>query len=478
MKALILWLFLIFGHIVVFATNDTIISNFNDQVIRDVIEFRSFYILTGWLNFGTSFESYIIKIEKNGGQVTELSYEPNTACIKSFKVLDKIVIFRQRYPTSESNAELIFSCLDTNLITLSEKTLHLPFGVHDLSLIDIELGEDSSYYVSATTEDRTVSPSICDILIYHLSSNGDSISAKYFIGVPDFMRACYANIFANNKLYVFTSHLHQVGTLGSMIVYDTSLNAIDTFDIPNDLYDIYSPSLINDSTFAILTKGVPSSKVYLSLIDNSAKLYVSKPYGYNNTLMYPAFISSLSTNINKKIFFCATKDLSMTNPYFGHGKPSQLMISKTDQYLNDQWITLYGGDRYYAATTIVSTSDGGCVLIATCNDTINHAGKRNILVLKLDSSGSYTNVSELELSTSIIRVFPNPANDIINVDIGYGMRLPGRITVYNGSGNEILQESIKSEIFSISIKNLRSGIYIIKIVDNRNRTVMSKFIKK
>lgn len=88
------------------------------------------------------------------------------------------------------------------------------------------------------------------------------------------------------------------------------------------------------------------------------------------------------------------------------------------------------------------------------------------------------------LPTSDIRLYPNPSNgDVINLNIANNMEKPSKITISNINGKVVyqknqLQLAESDNTISIQFGNrLKSGTYIIKVVDNIN-TYHQKFIVK
>ncbi|MDR2913833.1 MAG: T9SS type A sorting domain-containing protein, partial [Tannerella sp.] len=79
-------------------------------------------------------------------------------------------------------------------------------------------------------------------------------------------------------------------------------------------------------------------------------------------------------------------------------------------------------------------------------------------------------------------LFPNPANDFVNITISLEKKESVKITLYDLSGKLLQQHSCpnpeKDEFHkTININNLNSGIYIIKAIVG-NKIISEKVIKK
>lgn len=86
--------------------------------------------------------------------------------------------------------------------------------------------------------------------------------------------------------------------------------------------------------------------------------------------------------------------------------------------------------------------------------------------------------TEQEITTQKVKVFPNPATNVVNV---LGLRNSSRadIIVSDTYGNIVLnhQWEIKNQALNLPISNLDSGIYMISI-RSENQHVKTKFYKK
>ncbi len=93
-------------------------------------------------------------------------------------------------------------------------------------------------------------------------------------------------------------------------------------------------------------------------------------------------------------------------------------------------------------------------------------------------SDLFSSVNELSKAKSEVIVFPNPANNIINIYLKQFKNLQNKsISIYNIQGQLLLQQEIKQQLTEINISNYTKGIYIVKII-NDNNTSVTKFIKE
>lgn len=77
-----------------------------------------------------------------------------------------------------------------------------------------------------------------------------------------------------------------------------------------------------------------------------------------------------------------------------------------------------------------------------------------------------------EFETTDITIFPNPTSDTITINTGYTIK---QVILHNIHGQKI---SCNYENGTLDMHHLSSGMYILKIIDDRNRVVVRKIIKK
>ena len=89
---------------------------------------------------------------------------------------------------------------------------------------------------------------------------------------------------------------------------------------------------------------------------------------------------------------------------------------------------------------------------------------------------STVSVEDLNHSSDKLKIFPNPTNDIFNIDLSE-MSI-STIAIYNYTGQIVHQErDVKSNSFSFDLSNFFSGIYYLRLESYGNVTTF-KIIKK
>ena len=87
-----------------------------------------------------------------------------------------------------------------------------------------------------------------------------------------------------------------------------------------------------------------------------------------------------------------------------------------------------------------------------------------------------TDLSDIEKFESEIQIYPNPTNDIVNIQLQNLPENKSDIYVYDFSGKLILNSSFSDDNTSIDLSNYSTGVYFIKIV-TENQIINKKIIK-
>lgn len=76
-------------------------------------------------------------------------------------------------------------------------------------------------------------------------------------------------------------------------------------------------------------------------------------------------------------------------------------------------------------------------------------------------------------------VYPNPAIDNVQVDMGQSFSGLGEITIYDMSSSIVKQQSLMTSRTSINISSLNSGVYLVQVTDNNGEySKVERLVKK
>lgn len=74
-----------------------------------------------------------------------------------------------------------------------------------------------------------------------------------------------------------------------------------------------------------------------------------------------------------------------------------------------------------------------------------------------------------------LNVFPNPVSDILTIDNNEKIKL---VQIYNIRGQEVKSIPVQKSNKNISVADLNSGVYILKVIDNNGASAIQKIVKK
>ena len=108
---------------------------------------------------------------------------------------------------------------------------------------------------------------------------------------------------------------------------------------------------------------------------------------------------------------------------------------------------------------VVSVDDGYCV------------GKDSITVIVNGIDG----IEDIDMS-SLISIYPNPVNDVLNIEMG-GVDV-SEIQIINAMGQVVYQNEINSDVMSVDVSDFVSGIYFVRFIDGASVSEAVKIIKR
>ncbi|MBL7829631.1 MAG: T9SS type A sorting domain-containing protein [Saprospiraceae bacterium] len=136
--------------------------------------------------------------------------------------------------------------------------------------------------------------------------------------------------------------------------------------------------------------------------------------------------------------------------------------------------------------------DGSLLITGWWRDTLpDPYYDTNVWLIKLDSNGCYnpgcvgndsvtTTQNIIVIGREMIKLSPNPANDYLKVSWNKTPTPAKSLVVYDLSGKAILQSLIsdKSGSTELSISELPSGLYVLKIFGDKWESAPEKFVKE
>ena len=89
-----------------------------------------------------------------------------------------------------------------------------------------------------------------------------------------------------------------------------------------------------------------------------------------------------------------------------------------------------------------------------------------------------TSVNDLENEKLEVVVYPNPANEIINVASRASAAEPQKTSIVNLLGEEVLTETLITNNSTLKTDNLKSGVYFVTLTNQYGKSITKKIIKE
>ena len=148
------------------------------------------------------------------------------------------------------------------------------------------------------------------------------------------------------------------------------------------------------------------------------------------------------------------------------------LIGSSTICVNETGTLVASGANSYTWSTsgngsIINVSPGITTTYSVQGTDNNGCLGSNSITLYVDEC---TGISELKNKDNEFRIYPNPVNEILNVEFG-GVK-NAQIFVYDVCGKEIMSNQIERGVSQINVSALAKGIYFIKI-----EARIQKFVK-
>ncbi len=195
--------------------------------------------------------------------------------------------------------------------------------------------------------------------------------------------------------------------------------------------------------------------------------------GPNNLMNYPVIQSATLNTIT------GVTTISGIIDYTINGGPSGIII---ELFKSDNNISGYGQGKEFIGSAIADASGNwnlnvsginfGDVVTTTATDALGNTSEFS----KNKSVGTYTNISENENSSDIF-IFPNPAKESITIDFTAYSNDYFFVELFSIDGKLLRHIVITQNKTDVNISYLSSGIYIIKIIGNKD-VAIKKLVKE
>ena len=111
-------------------------------------------------------------------------------------------------------------------------------------------------------------------------------------------------------------------------------------------------------------------------------------------------------------------------------------------------------------------------------DSMPHQWGKDRFVLILNAVSTTTGIDiESNITNTKMLVYPNPASDVLNISINNTSFKNSIISIFNISGNEVLNSIMNGASTQLNIESLSNGVYFVKVKNENGFDRTVKFIK-
>jgi len=473
----------------IYFSNDTL-----DQIIRYGFYYEdSHYFIThsgewhipsGSLLYETEgYNCYLIKLDSSLNVNDSLLFEPLEGYLLNAKkvlVLDDTIYASGRAIKPDNSDEQIFFNRYTMDFQLIDYSL---FG--DTSLIeimsDIIINDKNNFVISSMITTQSYEDKY--FILFECNKHGDLL--RSVTDTSWHLEGAYCMQLPESKKYHFIDMFH-------ISIYDSTLTLQNTF-FPNYfnqlLYMYQNTYYENDKYFigGIAAQGYGSKSnfdnalgshidITYYLLDDQAK---SVDSGYIYLPDTIDFCNGLDYSSSGNLCYGGTHD-AYFGPEFisGFEQDYRWLVVKNLNYetQNENWFFRYGGDANYYMYGLYLTPDNECIVYSTRYDWHNADSlERDILIIKIDSTGTLVGNNTSISMVQFCKVYPNPGSNQLNIEV---VNLEGHFELFDMHGVRVISESFVGSYTSISTDFLKSGVYFYKITDTNNEKInIGKWVK-
>ncbi len=313
-------------------------------------------------------------------------------------------------------------------------------------------------------------------LTFKMDSNGEFLIVNYFESESDYILGIQKS--RNDSTFMIQGY--------NLYEIDENLDSLTAIpNMPNFFngVTIADARLLNDSitlvTFTQREFHTPNKKILgIAKLDTSYQIVDTILIKRSpDTSVFPMIENSIDFLEDDLVYIGAKYSLSDNN--LGQYR-TWILISQYDSLLNLNWQRTYGGDENYQIFGMKATMDNGCIVYGRKRPLSDEPFFSNGLrfLMKINSSGQLTHLSEVEINPIAFDIFPNPASDkvyIKDLEERNNLKDPISIKVISLSGKTVIERSPYDD--GIDIGYLISGVYIIQVFEGNRVVQSSRFVK-
>ena len=155
-------------------------------------------------------------------------------------------------------------------------------------------------------------------------------------------------------------------------------------------------------------------------------------------------------------------------------KTGTYKIMFSDMSTFDNKFQAYFVDHFLNKNTLIN--EGGIYSFNIDTNNLFTYGNTRFEIVFVESNTSHENILNRKNQTQL-SVYPNPATDVLNINISNASFKNSRVTISNISGQELMNTNMIGTNTQINIEGLSNGIYFVNITNDNGFNKTVKFVK-
>ncbi len=175
---------------------------------------------------------------------------------------------------------------------------------------------------------------------------------------------------------------------------------------------------------------------------------------------------SMTNSSDGELFLCGT------SASYSENLSTDIMLVKTNIEGELLWEMSIGGSQDDWGNDVISTTDGGCIVIGTTESF--GSGRKDVFFTKVSKEGEVETFSiDIEKNINKQMISPNPARNYATINIPNNTNDVFRLHIYTLNGIEVKSSQISKSSRNISTSSLKSGTYVYTLTNIKNDTIIS-----
>jgi hypothetical protein len=140
---------------------------------------------------------------------------------------------------------------------------------------------------------------------------------------------------------------------------------------------------------------------------------------------------------------------------------------------NFEGTEIYLVDNYLQTDTLLENG-------AQYNFSIDASIAASTNPLRFELKFDTVSLSVEELATSFFTLYPNPAKHVVNIQTSLPLGSEVSAAIYNMLGQQVhaKKQTLKGSSLPIEVHNLRSGVYMVQLIDENGNQQSQQLIKE